>query len=293
MLSLVLAFVMAQDPPARSGVGAARIGSTAYIVGGAFERGGTVTHLLALDLRSNRWSQLARLPEPVSFPATAAFGGRLYTFGGLHDDNTHCGHAWSYDPATDRWSSVAPLPTPRSRATCTIVQGKLAVIGGIAPEASVGKNSNRVELYDPSLRTWSRIDPMPTARHGHVSEFVKDKLVVAGGYADTPVGQTTVVEVWTPGKGWSKGAPMPEARGFAISVAFEGEMWVFGNRGNATHPLRYDPATDKWSSSSAEDGSRHRGAAVEFGGRAWLLFGEEAGDKAARAFDLRRSAWVD
>jgi N-acetylneuraminic acid mutarotase len=288
-----LALVLGQEPAARTGVGAARLGPVAYIVGGHFEAGGAVRSLLAFDLNSKKWSEKARLPEPVAFPATAAFSGRLYVFGGLHEDNTHCGHAWSYDPTTDRWASVANLPTPRSRASCTIVQGKIAVIGGIAPEAAVSKYSDRVELFDPVARTWSRLAPLPTPRHGHVSEFVKDRLVVAGGYADRPVGQSASVEVWSPGEGWAKGAPMPEARGFALSVAFDGEVWVFGNRGGAAHPVRYDPSGDHWTVSASEDGARHRGAAVEFGGKAWLFFGEETGGRAVRAYDLRRDVWAD
>lgn len=294
MTTLLLALVLSQDPGARTGVAAARIGSTAYIVGGALEIDGSFARsLVAYDMASRKWSERAHLPEPIAFPAVMGFGGRLYVFGGLHDDNSHCGHARVYDPATDRWSDLANMPTPRSRASCTNVQGKLAVIGGIAPEAAVGKNSDKVELYDPVARTWSRLAPLPTARHGHVSEFVKDRLVVAGGYANEPLGQTSSVEVWDPGAGWAKGAPMPEARGFASSIAFDGVMWVFGNRGPAAHPVGFDPTTDKWTPSKAADSSRHRGGAVEFQGKAWLFFGEAAGDKAVRVFDLRRDDWMD
>jgi N-acetylneuraminic acid mutarotase len=291
MTSLILAFVLAQEPPARSGVGAARIGGTAYVVGGALEREGSfVRSLLAYEFGSGKWSEKARLPEPIAFPAVAALGGRLYVFGGLHADNTHCGHAWFYDPATDRWHDLAPLPTARSRATCTVLQGKLAVIGGISPEAAVGINSDKVEVYDPAARTWSRLAPMPTARHGHVSEFVKDRLVVAGGYGER---QLDSVEMWDPGAGWTKVASLPETRGFALSVAFDGEMWVFGSRGAAAHPLRFDPAAGKWTATTAEDTARHRGAAVEYQGKAWLFFGEEAGGAAVRVFDLRRAAWAE
>ncbi len=293
MTSLLLALVLAQDLGARSGVGAARIGPVAYVVGGSLERGGFARSLLAYDFANKKWSEKARLPEPIAFPATASYMGKLYVFGGLHQDNTHCDHAHFYDPTTDRWTVLANLPTGRSRSSCTVMQGKIAVIGGIADEASVGKNSDKVELYDPVAKTWSRLAPMPTARHGHASEFVKDRRVVVGGDADQPGGQTTSVEVGSPTAGWSKSADLPEARGFPVSLAYEGEVWVFGNRGPATSPVHFDPTANKWLPSISADTTRHRGAAVEYQGKAYLFFGEESGGVPLRVFDFRRDGWMD
>lgn len=293
MTALLLACLLNQDPEPRSGVGAARIGPIVYVVGGASERNGAfVARLNSYNLGTKRWTEHARLPEPIAFPATIAYNGSLYIFGGLHTDNTHCSHAYVYDSATDRWTALANMPTARSRASVTMVQGKMAVIGGIAPEAAISKNSNRVELYDPAARTWSRMAPMPTPRHGHSSESVRDRLVVLGGYADDPVGEGTTTEVWSTGGGWTKGEPMPEKRGFPMSVAFDGEVWVFGSRSKAAHPVHYDPVANKWTVSKASDTPRHRGAAVEYQGKAYLFFGEGAA-KAVQVFDLRRDEWVD
>ena len=292
MTAVLLLAAALQEPVGRSAAGVARIGPVAYSVGGVYEANtGWEGFLVAYDLAAKKWARLARLPEPIAFAAVASLGGKLYVFGGLHTDQTHCDHARIYDPVTDRWSDLAKVPTPRSRATATVVQGNIAVIGGIAPESSVGKNSDRVEVYDPKARTWSRLAPLMTARHGHVSEFVKDRLVVAGGYTDD--GMTAGTEVWDPGAGWAKGADLPQPRGFASSFVYDGAMWVFGNRGGAPHPVRFDPATGAWTPSAAADSPRHRGGVVEYQGKAYFLFGEEDGGKPLRAFDLRRDAWVD
>lgn len=291
MTALAFAFLLLtqSEPAARSGIGAAKVGATAYIFGGAYEQNGRfVNDVLTYDLVKKAWSNKALLQEPVAFPVVTAYAGKLYLMGGLHADGSTCGHAWMYDPASDRFVALAPLPTARSRASGAVVGGRIAVIGGIDRD---GKNSDRVELYDPVAKTWGRIEPLPTPRHGQVSEFVKDVLVVAGGYAGNPMEMTRSVETWQSGKGWSKGKDLPIARGFAQSAVVNGTMMVLGNRGGAMHPLTFDPAKGKWSESKAYDVTRHRGAAVEHAGRVYVFFGEETGGKPVAVFDTLRDAW--
>ena len=292
MTPLFLALVLAQEgPAARSGVGAAKIGSKAYIVGGSQERDGAfVRDLLSYDIAARKWADLAMLPEYIAFPVVEAYAGRLYVFGGLHRDGSVCNHSWVYDPTPDRFTALAPLPTPRSRASGAVVNGKIAVIGGIDAD---NINSNRVELYDPNNKTWSRIEPLQVSRHGQTSAFAKDAIIVLGGYSGNPMEQTTDVEVWKPNQGWKTASPMPHIRGFASTVVYDGKVYVFGTRGGAEHPSIYDPATDLWTESKAKDVPRHRGAVIEHGGRAYFFFGEEHGGKPIAVFDLARDAWID
>ena len=293
MTTAVLLLLLAQDPFARSGIGAVRLGATAYVVGGMGIYQEDVPALLGYDLKSAKWSSLAYLPERVYFPACTAAGGRLLVFGGLHRDGTACNHVRMYDPAEDKWSDLPTMPTARSRATATFVEGKVFVIGGIEGGDQNAKNSNKVEVYDVRTKGWSRIAPLAQARHGHCAELVGGKLVVAGGYAgDKQMEQSASVEVWTQATGWKKGADLPEPRGFAQSVAYDGAMWLFGNRGGANHPVHYDPAADKWLGARVEVTNRHRGAAVEYQGKLYLLFGEDLLGRPIILFNLARQAWV-
>ena len=276
-----------QEPAARSGVGAARIAGTAYVVGGATTEGAFAKDLLAYEINARKWTTRASLPEQVAFPAVVAAGGRLYVFGGLHTDGSACGHTRVYDPALDKWSNLGNIPTPRSRAAAAVSANKVILIGGIGPD---GKNSPRVESYDTVSKLWGRLEPLKSARHGHVAQAVRDRIVVAGGYAGDDMELTASVEVYEPGKGWSDGPSLPETRGFAQSIAYQNSVWVFGNRGGAMHPVRLDPNEGAWKPSKAFDVTRHRGGAVELGGRVYLLFGEEA-EKTVAVFDFVRDDW--
>ncbi len=288
-LALVIVLGTQSEPAARSGVGAAKVGATAYVIGGALERDGSFARdVLAFDTLGKKWSNKALLMEPIAFPVVETYAGKIYVMGGLHADGSACNHAWMYDPAKDIFTRLAPVPTARSRASGAIVAGKVAIIGGIDAD---GNNSARVEMYDTVNKTWGRVEPLTTPRHGHVSEFVKDVLVVAGGYSGDEMSRS--VETWQSGKGWAKAKDLPSPRGFSQSVTANNAMVVFGNRGGAMHPLTFDPSTGEWAESKAFDVTRHRGAAVEHAGRVYLLFGEESGGKAVATFDLLRDAWAD
>jgi len=294
IIALALAILLADGPPARTGVAAAQIGGVAYIVGGYVNLShGLATSLLAFDLDKKTWATKAELPEPVAFASAEAVGGKLYLFAGLHADSTACGHAWVYDPESEEWSALPSVPTPRSRASSAVLGGKIALIGGIAGGDDDPGNSAKLELYDPEAGTWSREDPLPQPVHGHASESLAGKIYVIGGYAGSQMAQTGNVLSWSPEEGWGRSSNLSRPRGFAASVVYEGAVYIFGNRGPFDRVLKFEAGLGRWVATGAKDIQRHRAAAVEYDGKAYIFFGESGDDRPYRTFDLSGERWLD
>ncbi|MCH8980276.1 MAG: hypothetical protein IH945_13715, partial [Armatimonadetes bacterium] len=251
------------------------------------------TSLLAVDLEKETWSTGADLPEPVVFACAEAVEGKLYVFAGLHGDRSSCGHAWVYDPRSDEWSELPSVPTPRSRASSAVIGGRIAVIGGIAGGDDDPGNSAKLELFDPEKGVWSQEDPLPEPVHGHASESLGGKIYVIGGYRGSQMRQTGDVLSWSPEAGWAGSSPLPGPRGFAASVVSEGSVYIFGNRGPIDRVLKFQASQGRWTATGAKDIQRHRAAAVEYDGKAYIFFGESGDDRPYRTFDLSGERWLD
>lgn len=102
--------------------------------------------LLAYDVHSNRWTQLATPPLPRTWAAmTTGADGRLYVLGpGLYVSNDNSAEV--YDPAGNSWS-VAPslaVTTP-GLAVATGKDGRVYAIGGTDP--ATGKSLTDVRTF--------------------------------------------------------------------------------------------------------------------------------------------------
>ena len=92
------------------------------------------------DPRSNEWTALAPLPEPVSFATAAATRGRAVVLAGETGPATGTtapAPAWSYDVSADAWSILPPAPRPRSGAAAAWRGDAVYVLGGAGLDGAV------------------------------------------------------------------------------------------------------------------------------------------------------------
>ena len=114
----------------RSYVAAAELGGRVYVAGGMV--GETGRHLATFerfDPRSDAWTTLPRVPEPVRAAAGAAVGGTVYVIGGSTPSGVGR-QVYAYDTDRDRWHRAAPLPEPRFNHSAVVLAGKVYVLGG-------------------------------------------------------------------------------------------------------------------------------------------------------------------
>ena len=86
----------------------------------------------AYDPSTDRWQEVAPLPQPLADAAAVGADGAIYLFGGFKQVLRPSAGAWRYDPSTDRWDQIRPLPTARGGLAAAVVAGKIYAVGGHA-----------------------------------------------------------------------------------------------------------------------------------------------------------------
>jgi N-acetylneuraminic acid mutarotase len=114
-----------------------------------------------------------------------------------------------YDPATNAWTtnrtdpSIPPLPQARGgMGKAVYLDGEFYVIGG-ETQTGAGATPNhvyqRVDVYNPSTRTWRLAAPLPTARHGIFPLPYNGRIYVACGGVVAGTSASKVLEIYSPG----------------------------------------------------------------------------------------------
>ncbi|MEO6437384.1 MAG: fibronectin type III domain-containing protein, partial [Tepidisphaeraceae bacterium] len=209
------------------------IGNEIYVTGGAV----TVPSYQPVGKTSkynpatNTWTALADMALPRHSAAGGTDGQKLYIFGGRNagleaSDGTDT--VQIYDPVNNTWQtseqpgSVIPrMPRPMRGAGIKAIfyGGEFYVIGGENSTGGFGATSNnvfdRVDIYNPTLRTWRVGPPMPTARHATIPILHQDKIYVVGGGVVRGTSFSTIVEVLD----LLSGTPTPTAPSAPIGLS--------------------------------------------------------------------------
>lgn len=172
---------LARSTVARTEVAAARIGDSAYVVGGfAAPDGATSDVVERYDLRLNRWARVRPIPQAVNHAAAVAHRGELYAVGGYTAASglaAETNALWRYDPAADRWAKLPAAPSARGALAAATVSGRIVVVGG---EESAGTIAE-VESFHPATRRWRREPRLKTPRHGLGAVSHRGRIVVLEG----------------------------------------------------------------------------------------------------------------
>jgi hypothetical protein len=99
-----------------------------------------------------------------------------------------------YDLSSGQWESRRSLGTARSGHGAAVLDGRIHALGGETGVAVLDSH----EAYDPELDVWVALAPPPTPRHGLGVAVLSGRLYAIGGGPVAGLGQTTVVEVFSP-----------------------------------------------------------------------------------------------
>ena len=239
--------------------GAVVLGGKIYVVGGFpqpnRERAAT-DKVWAFDLKTQKWSAMAPLPEPRGALVVKAIGNLIYVAGG----------------------EVARRP------------GSVTPPGGVPEYQSIAEAA----VYDPAANAWKNLPSMRVARNHAYAGVIDDKLYVAGS-RDRPKTDIDTLEVFDPKTGaWSDCAPMPTGRSGGNSAVLNGRLYAFGGEGNPKSPVgiydnveAYDPRTNTWTRLDPMPHPRHSIQTATIGSRIYIPGGvpKQAGDGALAMMD--------
>jgi hypothetical protein len=262
---------------------------------------GEVTRLV-LSQDGNRLLRsevLTRLAAPLDvttqgdedpFPGTIWVAQYAGEYGGAAAAGSPIAVLDPHDYGLRGWSSLPSAGHRRQEVSLVAAEGRLHLAGG----------TTRHQAYDPKRRRWSDLTPLPE-RLDHIQGVRVGKRIFYIGGLDRLGEQASSVFVYDPATdSFSRGAPMPRARGAGGVVAHEGKVYYAGGLqdGRAVPWLDvYDPARDRWSQLRDMPRPRDHFQAVVVDGVLYAIggrqgrFGSELGEN--DAYDFATGSWRD
>ena len=189
------------------------LGEDLYVLGGSGYTGPS-SRAYRLDVRTGRWGELPRLPEPRASGGAAMLDGVIYVIGGVNAYGT-AATSWAFDPSGGSWREIAPLPTPRHHLAVATYEHKVCAAGG---RGGVAKADIAFECYDPKGNSWVQMPGLPVA--------LVEASAAAGNGGFWLVGE----EVFVFKRGWTAAPGLRQPR-VGVAVATTGDkMLAIGGR---------------------------------------------------------------
>jgi hypothetical protein len=237
------------------------------LVAGGRSDTGVLASAELYDPLANTWTATGSLSTArTDHSATVLPNGKVLVAGGTGTRAT-LASTEIYDPATGTWSAGAPMTEARTGHPAVLVAGRVLVVGGSVATDGPPAPLAYCELYDPATGAWAPTGDLATPRAGHqATRLPNGTVLVTGGdtVGTRPDGtydarSLATTERFNPATGvWSAAAPMPGPRTRHRCIVLRtGRLLVTGGTGGPTFTagfssaLTYDPATDRWTATSA------------------------------------------
>ncbi len=237
-------------------------------------------HAYVYDPATNRWAQLADMPEGVSHAGTATDGTDIYWAGGYVEDPPRTFqifgtvHVWRYRVATNSYESMPELPVRRGAGAMEYLDGELHFFGGLTQGQAADAPEHWVLDVLGGATTWTPAAPLPIARNHLGSAVLGGQIYAVGGQHghDEALVVTTAVHSYDPATDqWTRREDIPHARSHIAqgTFVFRGRILVLGGEVRngifTDESAAYDPATDSWAELTPLPVKRHSGIARSFG----------------------------
>jgi N-acetylneuraminic acid mutarotase len=217
------------------------------------------------DPLSGTWTLTGPLNVARSYSrATPLSDGEVLMTGGndTTSDFTNTPTAELYNPATGSWTLTGNLHEGRSAHTATLLpDGRVLVAGGsgnLTDSSNVDPTLSSIEIYDPSLGTWTLSGSLTEKRSWQTATLLPNGLVMFAGGIDFNGTLTfpylSTVELYDPIAGTNTlTAAMSTLRAdHTATLLPNGRVLVTGGQtdstGNLTNSVEvYDPVAGTWS----------------------------------------------
>lgn len=156
----------------------------------------------AFDLKTGKWTDLPKLPQPRSSFDAVVVGDVIYVIGGWalngeDEDSTWHNTAYSLDLSKPNaeWTALPEQPFKRRANSVGAANGKIYSIGGMQEK---GGPTTKVAVYDPETKSWSEGPQLPG---GNMDGFGTSSFALNGKlYVSTMSGR--LVRLADDGQSW-------------------------------------------------------------------------------------------
>ena len=181
--------VIGHLPTPRADFTAATINDTAYLVGG-YDGVSPAADVLATT-NGTSFRTVARLAQPVRYPAVAALDGKLYVFGGEWN-NVASKAIQVIDTATGA-EQTSTLPDARTQASAFTLGGAIYLTGGLVG----GAPSADILRFDPSTQRFTAMGSLPNPVADAASAVAGGVAYLVGGESNAPMSGIDVLQPTT------------------------------------------------------------------------------------------------
>jgi N-acetylneuraminic acid mutarotase len=216
------------------------INGKVYVLGGWYTFNGepvTRASTLEYDPSGDSYLEKAPSPEPNGTAATCILEDTIYIFGGTSTPTPqNQNKAWYYVPDTDSWGALPDMIHGRpGGASAEIIDRKIYVMGG-TEETGWSNPTKKVEVYDPTLGTWSELADMPVSAVYPASTVYDNKILLFGGDSSVNIVQghynsigTDLVQSYDPASDtWTIMKGMPFTRTGMASERVDNYLYFIG-----------------------------------------------------------------
>jgi N-acetylneuraminic acid mutarotase len=268
----------ASCPLALSESESALVNGNIYVFGGFDYPIGPITQSRIYEQATNKWFNIASLPQKLTHVGVAQIGSTIYFAGGYVGTPNEVGYGqtfgtvncYMYSANTNRFSAMTNLPIPRSGGALVEVGNTLHYFGGFNIQGRTDSNLHYIlDLSNPKAQ-WQLGKAMPLSRNHMAYVNYYNKVYLIAGQTGTDAGLVTKsdVQIYDPTtNSWSKGANMPHAVSHISNATFivGDRILVLGGEtanGIQTNTVyAYKPATNSWQQLSNLPAARLSGVA--------------------------------
>lgn len=240
-----------------------------YILGGIDNLMQTMTSFMVYDPKTDTWSELPGLPQPINHPAVVANDNKIYVVGGFNPlklnirwfmfaDWDPLSTVYIFDLTTNTWSLGKTLPEPRGSGGIAIAGNSIWYSGGIDQNKKISASLFRMNL---TTGEWNVMPEMSVARDHLRMEAVHNKLYAISGREDDLRHNIKAVEVFDISTlKWSRTTDIPVGRGGFASAVIGTDIYTFGGEYTWTcleQVERFNTLTSRWEILSGLPEGRH------------------------------------
>jgi N-acetylneuraminic acid mutarotase len=205
--------------------------------------------------------------------------------------------------AAGTWTTRRDMPSIErtSVAAAAVNQGGQSVLYVIGGRTSTGASLGKLQAYHVARNRWTYHPDMPTPVYEtNGAGTINGKVYVSGGLVNVN-GWVPFLFMFDPATNrWTKKRDMPEPTSGGVTAVFKNQLYVLTHCGGDCEPsndlprfLRYDPATDTWTSLPPPPNAHHYGVAGFMAGKFHVTGGIGIGDpKQLDVYDPATNQWT-
>jgi N-acetylneuraminic acid mutarotase len=164
------------------------------------------------------------------------------------------------------------------------------VLGGWSDRRNIAMSS--VLKFNSTQGTWSQVAPMPEAIYLCAACAIEGNIYIFGGRSPDRIPQPSVYKYETVSNEWITLAPMPRACNGLSVVVMNGLVYIVGAGEQVRGVLRWDPASNVWSTLGSTLDLRQHGCAFVLDGCIYAAGGNKSNSSNMERYDAATNIWT-